>query len=138
MENAGVVVTLEWLFASGRNNPVIGITYDMNGASPGLGGDMRTPYGDIAWDGDENFPGTVISGIGWGDRYKFKTTSAPLTRNSTWDYTEPNLVPYVHEWADASDTEMGVVQTSDVPAEGRGRLLVLQELGQDLGEPGSG
>ncbi len=72
---------------------------------------MRTPYGDIAWDGDENFPSTVISGIGWGDRYKFKTTSAPLTRNSSWDYSEPNLVPYVHAWADASDTEMGVVQT---------------------------
>jgi hypothetical protein len=111
IEQGGIIVTLEWFFASGRNNPVIGITYDMNGAGPGLGGDMRTPYGDIAWDGDENFPATVISGIGWGDRYKFKTTTAPFTRNSSWDYTEPNLVPYVHEWADASDTEMGVVQT---------------------------
>jgi hypothetical protein len=111
IEQGGIIVTLEWFFASGRNNPVIGITYDMTGASPGLGGDMRTPYGDIAWDGDENFPSTVISGIGWGDRYKFKTTSAPLTRNSSWDYTEPNLVPYVHAWADASDSEMGVVQT---------------------------
>ncbi len=36
VENAGVAVTLEWLFASGRDNPVIGITYDMTGASPGL------------------------------------------------------------------------------------------------------
>lgn len=111
IDHNGLIVTLEWFFASGRNNPVVAITYDMTAVKPGINADMRTPYGDIAWDGDENAKNTIISGIGWGDRYKFKTTSAPLTRNSSWDYTEPNLVPYVHEWADASDSEMGVVQT---------------------------
>jgi hypothetical protein len=111
LTHEGVLVTLHWLFASGRNHPLLAINYDLTGTSPGLDGDSRTPYGDIAWDGDENLGSTVISGIGWGDRYKFKTTTAPLTRNSAWDYSEPNLVPYVLEWADASDSEMGAVQS---------------------------
>ena len=111
VESGGVLVILHWLFASGRNHPLVAITYDLTATSPGLAGDTRTPYGDIAWDGDENAGSTVISGIGWGDRYKFTTTKAPLTRNSSWDYSEPNLVPYVLEWADASDSEMGAVQS---------------------------
>jgi hypothetical protein len=104
-------VTLHWLFGSGRSHPVLAITYDLNAQPKGLGADTRTPYGDIAWDGDDNAGSTVVSGVGWGDRYKFITTTAPLTMDSTWDYTEPNLVPYVLEWADASDAEMGAVQT---------------------------
>jgi hypothetical protein len=104
-------VTLHWLFSSGRSHPVLAITYDLNAQPKGLGADSRTPYGDIAWDGDDNAGSTVVSGVGWGDRYKFITTTAPLTMDSTWDYTEPNLVPYVLEWADASDAEMGAVQT---------------------------
>jgi hypothetical protein len=102
-------VTLHWFFATGRNNPVLAINYDMTARDPGIGADTRTPYGDIAWDGDGQ--NTVVSGVGWGDRYKFITTKAPLTMNSTWDYSEKNLVPYVLEWTDASDAEMGAVQT---------------------------
>jgi hypothetical protein len=111
VESGGARVTLHWLFASGRNHPVVAVNYDLTQMAPGLAADTRSPYGDIAWDGDENSGSTVISGIGWGDRYKFATTKAPLTRNSSWDYTQPNLVPYVHEWADASDSEMGAVQS---------------------------
>jgi hypothetical protein len=107
-----VRVTLSWFFATGRNNPVLAITYDLsNVPADQYTADSRTPYGDIAWDGDENRQNTVVSGVGWGDRYKFITTEAPLTMNSAWDYAEPNLVPYCVEWADASDAEMGAVQT---------------------------
>jgi hypothetical protein len=107
----GVVVTRRWFFASGRDNPLFAVTFDATARQPGINADTRTPYGDIAWDGDEYFPNTVVSGVGWGDRYKFITTKAPLTLNSTWDYTQRNLIPYVLEWADKADAEMGAVQT---------------------------
>jgi len=107
----GVVITRQWLFASGRDNPLFAVTFDATARQPGINADTRTPYGDLAWDGDEHFPNSVVSGVGWGDRYKFITTKAPLTLNSTWDYKQKNLVPYTLEWADPSDTEMGIVQT---------------------------
>jgi hypothetical protein len=104
-------VTIQWLFVTGRDHPVIAITYNMTARAPGIGADTRTPYGDLRWDGDDNKGNTVVSGVGWGDRYKFITTKAPLTKNSTWDYTQPNIVPYVIEWTDSPDAEMGLVQT---------------------------
>jgi hypothetical protein len=104
-------VTLDWIFATGRDSPIIAITYDMTKRKPGINADTRTPYGDLAWDGDDNKGKTQVSGVGWGDRYKFTTTKAPLTKNSTWDYAQKNLVPYVIEWTEAPDAEMGLVQT---------------------------
>jgi hypothetical protein len=107
-----VPVTQEWFFATGRSHPVLATTYDMTDLVAGsLVADIRTPYGDIAWNGDDNASSTVVSGVAWGDRYKFTTTSEPLTMNSSWDYTEPNQIPYVLEWETKTDTEMGVVQT---------------------------
>jgi len=108
---AGMKVTLHWLFATGRDHPLLAIHYDMTGMSAGFGADTRTPYGDIAWDGDENAATTEVSGVGWGDRYRFTTTTAPLTMNSEWSYTEPNVVPYVLAWTDKTNAEMGIVQT---------------------------
>jgi hypothetical protein len=49
--------------------------------------------------------------VAWGDRFKFTTTSAPLTMNSKWDYSKPNVVPYVLAWTVKTDAEMGIVQT---------------------------
>ena len=109
--SAGLPVTLQWLFATGRDHPLLAITYDMTKRTAGIEADTRTPYGDMAWDGDENAATTVVSGVGWGDRYQFVTTSAPLSHNSTWDYSTKNLVPYAMEWVDKSDAEMGIVQT---------------------------
>ena len=107
-----IPITFHWFFATGRSNPVLAITYDMTGAPPGsMNADIRTPYGEVAWTGDENLGKVVISGVGWGDRYRFKTTTSPLTMNSEWDYTQPNTVPYVHEWTETPDAEMGAVQT---------------------------
>lgn len=108
-----VPVTQHWFFATGRDNPVLATTFDVSGVPTGsLGADNRTPYGDLAWDGDENAAnGAPIDGVGWGDRYKFITTTAPLTMNSKWDYSQKNLVPYVLEWINRADAEMGAVQT---------------------------
>ena len=48
--------------------------------------DDRAPAGEIAFDGALT---GAVSGVGWGDRYRFKTTSAgPISVNSTWDYTQ--------------------------------------------------
>jgi hypothetical protein len=107
-----IPVTQHWFFATGRDHPVLATTFDASGVPPGtLGADNRTPYGDLAWDGDENRSSVPIDGVGWGDRYKFITTSAPLTMNSRWDYSQKNLVPYVLEWINRPDAEMGAVQT---------------------------
>jgi hypothetical protein len=106
-----IPVTRHWMFATGRDHPVFGVTFDTSKRTPPLNADTRTPYGDVAWDGDENASSTVVDGVAWGDRYKFVTTKAPLTLNSTWDYTQKNLVPYALEWRSSSDAEMGLVQT---------------------------
>src|SRR3989442_83513 len=82
----------------------VATTFDLTGIRPGgVVADTRTPYGDLAWDGDENRATTVVDGVGWGDRYKFITTSAPLTMNSKWDYAHANTVPYVLEWTTKTD-----------------------------------
>ncbi len=107
-----IPITFNWFFATGRNNPVLAITYDMNGAPVGsMNADIRTPYGDIAWTGDENLGNVLMAGVGWGDHYRFRTTTSPLTMNSEWDYTQANTVPYVQEWTVTPDAEMGAVQT---------------------------
>jgi hypothetical protein len=107
----GIPVTRQWLIATGRDHPLFAVTFDTSARTPPVGADTRTPYGDMAWDGDESFPDTVVDGVGWGDHYKFVTTAAPLTLNSTWDYTKKNTVPYCLEWRESPDTEMGFVQT---------------------------
>ncbi len=49
--------------------------------------------------------------MGWGDRYKFRSLNSPVTMASGWDYSQPNTIPYVIEWANSPDAEMGLVQT---------------------------
>ena len=106
-----VPVTVHWMFATGRDHPIYAITYDVSASPAGsLVADTRSPYGDIFWDGATTYT-SVIAGVGWGDRYKFMTTQAPLTMNSAWDYRQPNQVPYVLVWATQPDAEMGAVQT---------------------------
>lgn len=110
--NHEVPVTQEWFIATGRSHPVLATTFDVSDIEPGaLVADNRTPYGDLAWNGDDNADSTVVSGVAWGDRYKFTTTSEPLTMNSSWDYQTPNIVPYVLAWETSSNAEMGAVQT---------------------------
>jgi hypothetical protein len=105
-------VTIDWFFATGRDNPVWAVTYDLTGVSDGtVDADCRAPYGDMQWDGGA---GVDVDGVGWGDRYKFRSLGAPITLDNGWDYTEPNEVPYVVEWSAAADAEMGTVQTQTI------------------------
>lgn len=107
-----VKVTVQWFFATGKDHPVYAVTFDTSAAgSDGLGvsADSRTPYGDVAWDGD----GTQawVDGVKWGDKYRFFTRDEPLTPQSRWDYSQPNTVPYASTYSRAADAEMGMVQT---------------------------
>jgi len=138
-----VDTTIHWYFATGRSNPVYAITFDATPAGPdAVKADSRAPYGDMLFDGKSDNSGEV-SGIGWGDRYRFKTTgSGPVTWGSTWDYKQENTVPYVQAWSDAADAEMGAVQTQTMDQQlaggdyGGGMLSACQ--GKDSATAGSG
>lgn len=108
-----VPVTIDWIFSSGRDNPIWAITYDMSAiAQDFLFDDSRAPYGELNIDGD-GFS-HAIDGVAWGDRYQFTSTSAPVTLGSSWTWTAINTVPYVKEWIVASDATMGLVQTQTI------------------------
>ena len=104
-----VDTTIDWLFTTGRDNPVWAVTFDSSpsGANSNSA-DTRAPYGDLQWDGGAN---ADVDGVGWGDHYKFRTTTTPATLQSGWDYSQPNTVPYVTMWVNGVDAEMGAVQT---------------------------
>jgi hypothetical protein len=108
-----VKVTVQWFMATGRDHPIYAITYDTSaappgGLSPGQTIDSRSPYGELQFDGGAN---AYVDGVGWGDKYQFFTRDAPETFASRWDYTQPNVVPYVKLWVTDPDAEMGAVQT---------------------------
>lgn len=104
-----VRVTIQWMFATGRDHPLWAITYDLSDVpANAVNADTRSPYGDIQWDGGAD---ADVAGVGWGDRYRFTSLDSPISLDSGWDYSQPNTVPYVIEWAEAPDAEMGVVQT---------------------------
>jgi hypothetical protein len=109
-----VKATVHWLLATGRDYPVYAITYDTSAAGPAglaVAADSRAPYGDIAWDGDGTH--ALVDGVGWGDKYRFVSLDEPLTAQSRWDYSQPNVVPYALSWSRQADAEMGAVQTLD-------------------------
>ena len=104
-----VSVVVQWFFATGRDHPVYAITYDLTGTPDRtVNADSRAPYGDVQWDGGGHTP---VSGVGWGDRYRFASLDAPISMASGWTYEQANRVPYVVEWTNAPDAEMGLVQT---------------------------
>lgn len=107
-----VDATIHWLLSTGRSHVVYSLTLDATPAGANaVNADSRAPYGDMTWDGITDNSGTV-DGVGWGDKYKMKTTgNGPVTMATPWDYTAPNVVPYVLEWSNGADAEMGAVQT---------------------------
>lgn len=108
--NGGPVdITVHWVFATGRSNPLYAITHDASAAGPeAVNADARAPYGNLNFDAANG----RVAGLEWGDRYRFVlTTAPPLTMNSTWDYAQPNTIPYAMMWSMAADAEMGEVQT---------------------------
>jgi hypothetical protein len=127
-------VTIDWLFATGHDHPLWAITYDVDQASAVVGGaiapantfydDSRAPYGELAIDG-EGF--TSLDGTAWGDRWKFTTTTSPITLNSAWTWNVANTVPYVKEWLagpltgdNKKDATMGIVQTQPLDQQDAG------------------
>jgi hypothetical protein len=118
---APIDVTVDWLFATGRDHPLYSITYDSRPAGPNVvRADARAPYGDVHFEGDDDFP-RDIAGVQWGDKYRFITThpgdtrslpQPPMTRDSAWDYREPNIVPFDRLWSAVTDAEMGLVGTA--------------------------
>ena len=102
-------VTIDWVFATGRDNPLWAVTFDMGGLPANyLNDDSRAPYGELEFDGDGS---QLVSGVAWGDLWKFTSTTAPVTLNSSWTWNQPNTVPYVKEWITTTDATMGLVQT---------------------------
>jgi hypothetical protein len=112
IEGIPVKATVQWFFATGRDHPVYAITFDSSAAgSTGMpvAVDSRAPYGDIAWDGDGT--NALVDGVKWGDKYRFASLDEPLTAQSRWDYSQPNVVPYAMAYSRGADAEMGSVQT---------------------------
>ena len=109
---SAVDVTFAWLIATGRSHPLYSITFDATPSGENaVQADTRTPYGDVTFDGITSNTGEV-SGLGWGDAYRFDTTGAsPATMFSSWDYTVPNTIPFVRMWSVPADAEQGAVTT---------------------------
>lgn len=113
---------VDYFFQDGRNDFVYSTAYDSSDmAEANMRSDIRGPYGDFDFDGNGS-ANEAISGLGWGTKYKFRTTSAPLSASSTWDYTQTNNIPYVWQWKDAGagDREFGLVQNQPYKDQGAG------------------
>ncbi|MEP7098529.1 MAG: hypothetical protein ABI748_12765, partial [Dokdonella sp.] len=115
---SSVPVTIDWTFSTGRDNPLWSITYDMH-ALPAdyLFDDSRAPYGELNIDG---VGATDISGVGWGDRWQFNSTTSPVTLNSAWTWNVPNTVPYVKLWITSTNATMGMVQSQTMTQQDAG------------------
>lgn len=111
-----VPVTLEWMFSTGRDNPLWAVSWDLSAVPAGaVDADSRAPYGELLFDGSATEGAhSTIAGIGWGDRYRFATTTAPATYNSSWTWNTPNTIPYVKLWTTGIDATMGTVQTQTI------------------------
>lgn len=115
-------ITIDWVIANGRDNPLWSVTWDMSGVPVNrLEDDARAPYGELLFDGAASFAtASVIAGVGWGDRYKFATTTAPFTFNSHWTWNQANTIPYVKLWTTAVDATMGTVATQTISQQDAG------------------
>lgn len=112
-QTVNLPVTIDWVFATGRDNPLWAVTFDMSNLPQNyLYDDSRAPYGELVFDGSGAHD---VSGVAWGDLWKFTTTSAPATLNGAWSWNQPNTVPFVKEWITATDATMGLVQTQTLP-----------------------
>jgi hypothetical protein len=113
-----VPVTVEWVIANGRDHPLWAMTWDLAGAAvpaDALNDDSRAPYGEMLFDGSANMGAhSVVAGVGWGDRFKFASTTNPVTFDSQWTWNVANTVPYVKLWTTAIDATMGTVQTQTI------------------------
>ncbi|MEO5561232.1 MAG: hypothetical protein ABIO49_14920 [Dokdonella sp.] len=115
---SAVPITIDWTFSTGRDNPLWSITYDMSALSANyLFDDSRAPYGELNIDGNG---ANDISGVGWGDRWQFTSTTAPVTLDSAWTWNVPNTVPYVKLWVTSTNATMGTVQSQTMTQQDAG------------------
>ena len=117
-----VPVTVDWVFGTGRDNPLWAVTLDVSGIPVNtLNDDSRGPYGELLFDGSATEAGhSAIAGVGWGDKYKFLSTTNPVTFGSAWTWNTPNTVPYVKLWTTAVDATMGTVLTQTMDQQDAG------------------
>jgi len=129
-------VTIDWMFSTGRDNPLWAVTWDMNAiAVDTLLDDARGPYGELLFDGAASEGAhSQISGVAWGDRYKFTTTTAPATYSSSWTWNVANTIPYVKLWTTAVDATMGTVQTQTIVQQDAGGYYGVKDWGKTSGD----
>lgn len=113
---AAIGLKLDYVISEGVNDIVWAVSFDSSGvANNAVNADARGPYVQWDWDNDGNFYNGPIAGIRWGDKYRFRTVNyvfnSPAT--TTWDYTQPNTIPYmaVNKSVAQGDIEVGAVQT---------------------------
>jgi len=63
---------------------------------------------------------STIAGVAWGERYKFTSTTDPVSYQSDWTWNQLNSVPYVKLWTTAVDATMGTVQTQTMSQQDAG------------------
>jgi hypothetical protein len=115
-------VTIDWVFATGRDDPLWSITWDLSGVPVNrLEDDSRAPYGQMRIDGAASDAArTQIGGVAWGDRYRFASSTAPVTFASAWSWNQPNTIPFVQLWSHGVDAAMGLVQTRNIDQQDAG------------------
>lgn len=122
-----IPTTVAWFFATGRSHPIWTVSQDARAHPQGnLGGDARSPYGEMAFAGDID-NGRRIAGVSWGDTYKFFTVVNNTTQESTllenssgWRYNQTNTIPYVLAWTEIVDAEQGSVATLPISLQDQG------------------
>lgn len=82
-------VTITWVFQGGTDYPRIDFAVDLSQVAlpDRVNFDLRGPYGVMMFDNDKD---GVVDKAMWGDRFHFITTTDPVTRNSTWDWSAEN------------------------------------------------
>ncbi len=119
-----VPTTVQWFFADGRSHPVFAVSQDARATTGNLGSDTRTPYGDMAYDGDGI--DALVGGFSYGDTFKFVTLAAgpeEVTSKSGWKDIQANTIPYTMQWAEPQtvDAEMGHVATLPISLSDQGQ-----------------
>lgn len=82
-------VTITWVFQGGTDYPRIDFAVDLSQvAKPDrVNFDVRGPYGVMVFDNGKD---ATVDKAMWGDRFHFITTTDPVTRNSSWDWSAAN------------------------------------------------
>ncbi len=117
-----VPVTVDWVFSTGRDDPLWSVTWNLSGVPVNrIEDDSRGPYGQMRIDGATSDGARAqIAGVAWGDYYRFSSTTNPVTFNSAWSWNQPNTIPFVQLWTSSVDATMGLVQTQTIAQQDAG------------------